>query len=142
MPQAISSFEVTGWDEEAYEERSHEPRLSRATVTKRYRGDLDGEGAAELLMCQADAADYDLGAGYVASEKVSGTLLGKRGGFVMQHGGLSGGGSDPHTFGSIVPGSGTGALKGITGQVMITRDDDGKHTLTMDFTLGERAAES
>ena len=130
--KAIAGFDVTRWDQEAYDEPADGPHLSRATVEKTFRGDLVATSTAEVLMCQADPADYLLGAGYIASERVTGILLGKEGSFVMQHGGLSGGGSEPHTFGRIVPGSGTGALAGLSGSVMITRDEEGTHTLTMD----------
>lgn len=131
--RATSSFEVTGWDQTPYGENTEPPLLSQATVLKTFTGDLEGESTAQLLMCQADAKDLTAGAGYVASEVVNGVLNGKTGSFVMQHGGLSSAGNN-RTYGHIVPGSGTGELSGLTGEVSIAADGD--HTINIDYELG------
>ena len=137
MPtRALSVFHVTGWEATPYDQDADDAHhLSRATVRKAFEGDLVGESTAELLMCQADPEDLAAGAGFVASEVVRGTLSGRSGTFVMQHGGLSGGGTAPHTFGNIVPGSGTGELEGITGTVTGDVAPDGTHTLALDYEL-------
>jgi hypothetical protein len=103
-------------------------------VRKTFRGGLEGESVAELLMCQADPSDLAAGAGYVASERFEGRVDGRAGSFVMQHGGLSGEGT-PRTFGHIVPGSGTGDLAGLRGAVEIAVDADGNHQLILDCEL-------
>ena len=127
---AVSSFDVTSWDETSTSEPAEGPRLARVTIRKVFRGDLDGESVAELLMCQTDPIED--GAGFVASEVVTGRLDGREGTFVMQHGGLMGGGEPPRTFGNIVPGSGTGALAGLLGTVEIAQSETGEHTITLD----------
>lgn len=71
------------------------------------------------------------GAGYVVSERFVGTLAGAAGSVVMHHGGLMGAGTAPTTFGSIVPGSGTGALTGLSGTVELGRSADGGHTAVL-----------
>lgn len=134
---AIAHFKITGWDETPYAEPEDGPRLAKVVVKKTLSGDFEGESTAELLMCQADPKDYLAGAGYVASEVLTGSLAGREGGFVIQHGGLSGGADEPYTFGNIVPGSGTGALAGIIGKVGIGQDDEGNHTLTLDYQFSE-----
>ncbi|HMB90373.1 MAG TPA: DUF3224 domain-containing protein [Rhodothermales bacterium] len=131
--RATANFDVTGWDETPYDEPTDGPRLARATVRKTFRGDLEGESTADLLMCQADPDDFLAGAGYVASEQVVGSLDGRSGTFVLQHGGVSGGNTEPRTFGHIVPGSGTDALAGLYGTAELSRTADGKHTLTLDY---------
>ena len=131
--RAVSSFDVTGWDQTPYGENAHPPLLSRATVSKKFVGDLEGESTAQLLMCQADAKDLSAGAGFVASEIVNGVLNGKSGTFVMQHGGLSGGEGANQTFGNIIPGSGGGDLQGITGKVKLAVDSEGKHTIEIEY---------
>lgn len=138
MPEsAKSSFNVTGWDPTPYEAGSPGgPALSRAVVRKQFSGDLSGESVADLLMCQADPKDFSAGAGYVASERVEGTLGGRKGTFVLQHWGVSGGGKPESTGGHVVPGSGTGELAGLSGSVEISVDEDGAHTLTMEYELG------
>ena len=85
MTRAIASFDVTGWDQSPHESEDGGPSFSKATVLKQFSGDLEGESKAELLMCQADVADLTAGAGYVASEVVTGSLAGHRGSFVLQH---------------------------------------------------------
>jgi hypothetical protein len=134
--RAIASFDVTAWDDAPYDEPADGPRLARATVRKAFRGDLEGESTAELLLCQSDPSGGAAGAGYVASERVVGRLGGRSGTFVLQHGGLSGGGEAPRTFGHVVPGSGTGGLAGLRGTAEISRDADGKHTLTLEYDFG------
>lgn len=80
------------------------------------------------------------GAGYVVSERVTGRLGNRQGSFVIQHGGLMGPGENPRTFGHVVPGSGTGELTGLGGEVEIDRTEDGKHTLALDYHFTEETA--
>ena len=127
-----ATFDVTGWDDAPYDEPADGPRLARVTVRRTFQGGLDGDSVAELLMCQGDAEDPAAGAGYVASEVVTGVLDGRAGSFVIQHGGVMGGGEAARTFGHVVPGSGRGELAGLGGAVEIARDDDGAHTITLD----------
>ncbi|MCB0717545.1 MAG: DUF3224 domain-containing protein [Bacteroidetes bacterium] len=135
--RALCPFDITDWDETPYRDSEPGPRLARTVVRKLFRGDLDGESSAEVLMCQADPSNLAAGAGYVASELVEGSLHGRRGSFVIQHGALAGPGIEPSTFGHIVPGSGSGELVGITGSAEIMRTSEGAHTLTLDYELGE-----
>ena len=88
-------------------------------------------------MCQADTSELAAGAGYVASEVVTGMLGGQNGSFVMHHWGISGGGGPQRTGGHIVPGSGTGDLAGLSGTIEMSVDADGAHTLAMDYELTE-----
>lgn len=133
--RAISSFDVIGWDQTPYEDQVEGPSLSRATVRKKFQGDLSGESTAELLMCQADLSDLSAGAGYVASERVVARLGDRTGTFVLQHWGLSGGGGPQRTSGHVVPGSGTGDLTGLSGDVEISVDADGAHTLILEYDI-------
>ncbi len=133
--KALCPFDITEWNENPYGDHTDGPQLARTLVKKLFRGDLDGESEAEVLMCQADKENLSAGAGYVASERVEGSLHGRRGSFVMQHGALAGPGQEPATFGSIVPGSGTGELIGISGSAEIGRTAEGAHTLTLDYDL-------
>lgn len=127
-----AEFDVTGWEPTPYGD-STGPALSRVSVRKSFTGGLEGKSSAELLMCQADPKDYSTGAGYVGSEQIDGKLAGKRGSFVIQHGGIMGPGVDEPTIsGNIVPGSGTGELAGIRGSVNITQSVDGQHRISLD----------
>ena len=133
--RATAAFDVIGWDQSPYRDGDAEgPCLSRATVRKSFQGDLVGESTAELLMCQADTTDLSAGAGYVASEMVVGQLAGRAGTFVMQHWGVSDR-DGRQTGGHVVPGSGTGELAALSGQVQIAVAADGAHTLILDYDL-------
>jgi hypothetical protein len=70
---------------------------------------------------------------YVAIEKVSGTLHGRTGSFVLQHSGTMTQGAPLLTI-TVVPDSGTGQLAGITGKMNITIAD-GKHSYDFEYTL-------
>jgi hypothetical protein len=117
--EITAEFEVTGWDQSVYDEPAEGPALARATVRKTFHGDMDGVSVAELLT--AGNAD---GRGYVASERFTGTITGRRGTVVYQHGGLDDGHA-PAAFGHLVPGSGTGELVGLAGEITFAHDESG-----------------
>lgn len=94
-------------------------------IRKIYRGALEGTGFAEVLTAQGSK-----GAGYVASELIQATLNGRRGTFVIQHGGLADG-EDHSTFGTVVPQSGTADLTGLSRHATEARR--GVLTLTYSF---------
>lgn len=131
----VAEFDVTGWDQTPYGAEGDGPSLGEALVLKSYRGELEGEGRARLLMCRADPASNSENAGYVASEQVTGRLAGREGTFVLQHWGVAEEGKPPRTAGHVVPGSGTGELTGLTGTMEISVAPDGTHTLALDFVL-------
>lgn len=135
MKQAVAHFDVTGWHEAPYDGEDGGVRLSRAEVTKTFRGALEGQSTAILLMCQANPDDLDAGGGFVASEKVTGQLDGLEGSFVIQHGGLAGADHERRTFGNVVPGTGTGELEGLSGTVELSIDAEGRHTLTLEYEV-------
>ena len=137
--KTVSSFEITGWDAVPDADEGEGPFLSEARVVKRYQGDLDGEGRVRLLMCRASADGPLENAGYIASEQVSGMLGGREGTFVLHHWGIAEAGAPPSTAGHVVPGSGTGELAGLSGTMEIHVDGDGKHTLTLDYEIGQAA---
>lgn len=132
---ARATFEVTGWDEEPYAETEGSPKLSQATVRKSFVGAISGSSEAQVLMCRSDADNLEAGGGYIASDVFSGSVDGKEGSFVFQHGGLMFPDGKTETFGTIVPGSGRGELAGISGTTTISVED-GVHTLTLDYNLG------
>lgn len=105
-----AKFEIVDWTEKPYDEPADGPKLVRITISKRYSGAIEGTGVAEVLAVQGSD-----GSGFVASERVVGSLDGRTGSFVIQHGGLADG-EQLSTFGTIVPHSGTGELTGITGR--------------------------
>jgi|HubBroStandDraft_1064217.scaffolds.fasta_scaffold00496_30 uncharacterized protein DUF3224 len=109
--------------------------LGRTTITKRFKGDLEGTSAVEMLGAMSDVQGS---AGYVAMDRVTGALRGRSGSFVLQHSGITSLRGVPTLTVSVVPDSGTGALKGIA-STMTIRIADGKHSYVFDYTLGDGA---
>jgi hypothetical protein len=72
-------------------------------------------------------------AGYVAMERVSGTLHGRQGTFSLQHSGTMTRGV-PQLSVTVVPDSGTGQLVGIAGSMHI-KIVDGKHFYEFEYTI-------
>jgi hypothetical protein len=105
-------------------------RLGRLSIDKTFQGDLAGTGKGEMLTA---ATEVQSSAVYVAIERVSGTLHGKRGTFVAHHVGIMNRGSQQLAI-SVVPDSGTEELTGISGTMTISIAD-GKHVYDFDYTL-------
>jgi len=107
-----------------------DPSLGRFTAEKQWQGDLVGTSKGQMLT----GGDVSTGsAGYVAIEKVSGTLKGRKGTFVLQHSGTMTRGEGQLTI-TVVPDSGTGELQGLTGKMTI-KIENGKHFYEFDYTL-------
>jgi hypothetical protein len=109
--RASATFQVVKWEEKPYHEAAEEPKLTRATVTKTFTGDLEGSTALEYLMMHRP----DGSASFVGLERVEGKLAGKAGTFVLEHRGTYEEGT-ARAICRVLPGSGTGALAGLTGE--------------------------
>ena len=109
--RATATFQVKSWDEKPYNEIDEGPKLTRTSVTKSFRGDIEGEGTLEYLMIHRD----DGSASFVGLERVVGRVGDRSGSFVLQHSGTFEGGTAKATW-FVVPGSGTGDLRGLRGE--------------------------
>ena len=106
--------------------------LGRFSIDKEIHGDLEATTKGEMYT----GGDFKTGAaGYVAIEMVTGTLAGKHGAFALQHMATMDV-NGPKMQVVVVPGSGTGDLKGIAGTFTIVIAD-GKHSYDMDYSLPE-----
>lgn len=130
--RAIATFTILGWEETVYDEPAEGAKLSRATVRKTFEGDLVGESATELLMSQASDMS---GRGYVALERITGRLGERSGSFDVQHC-ASQGGPAPRAIWFVVPGSGTGELRGLYGDALLQHDENGA-TFILDYDFDE-----
>lgn len=106
------------------------PVLGRMSLDKQYHGDLQAGSVGEML---SFVSPVEGSAGYVALERVDGTLHGRAGTFVLQHSGLMDRGARSLAI-HVVPDSGTGALHGLSGtmDIIIT---EGKHAYEFHYTL-------
>jgi hypothetical protein len=127
---AAGSFEVTATPQTPYD-TADGISLGRMTIRKVFHGPLEATSVVEMLSAMTSVPGS---AGYVAIERVVGTLDGLAGGFVLQHTGTMNRGQARLTV-SIVPDSGTGALKSIEGTMHIDVAE-GKHSYTFDYSLG------
>ncbi len=109
-----------------------EASIGRMKLDKQFHGDLEASSKGQML---AAGTEVKGSAGYVAMERVSGTLHGREGTFILQHLGTMTRGT-PQMAVSVVPDSGTGELAGIAGTMAI-RIDDGKHFYELAYTLPE-----
>ena len=104
--------------------------LARYSADKQIHGDLEASSKGEMLSGGDATAGF---AGYVAIEMVTGTLHGKRGSFALQQmGSMDQDGQRLSVI--VVPGSGTGDLKGIAGTFDI-KVEGGKHSYSLEYSL-------
>lgn len=104
--------------------------ISRYSLEKQIHGDIEGTSKGEMM----GVGDPKSGsAGYVAVELITGTLSGKHGSFALQHSSSMDAGAQSMNI-KVVPGSGTGELKGISGTFTI-RIEKGQHFYDFDYTL-------
>ncbi len=129
MPaHATGSFDVKVTPQD---DKSEDPLLGRMSLDKQYHGDLEATGKGQMLT--AGSAVKGSGA-YVAIEKVSGSLQGRTGSFVLQHTGTMTQNTPQLTI-TVVPDSGTGQLAGIAGKMTIVIATGGKHSYDLEYTL-------
>jgi len=110
--------------------KTEDNSLGRMLLEKQFHGDLEASSKGEMLTAGSVAKGSG---GYVAIEKVSGTLNGKTGTFILQHDATMDHGT-PHLNIVVVPDSGTGELAGITGTLNIIIES-GKHSYDFAYSL-------
>jgi Protein of unknown function (DUF3224) len=107
------------------------------TLSKTFTGAIEGSSTVEMLYTRTPGENGSYaGAGYVALERISGSVDGRRGSFALLHISTVVENEPPLSRYPISPGSGTGDLAGMSGVGLITIDDDGTHTLHLDYELG------
>ena len=107
-----------------------DPSVGRMSIDKVYHGDLEATSKGQML---STITEVKGSAGYVAIERVTGTLQGHTGSFSLQHNATMNRGV-PELNVIVIPDSGTGQLVGLTGKLNIIITD-GKHSYEFDYTL-------
>ncbi len=129
MQHAKGEFEVQITPREL-DGPTEDPGLSRLAIVKQLRGDLVGTGHGQML---ASGGPPNPSGAYVAIERISGSLKGKQGSFVLMHRGtMDASGSE--ILVTVVPDSGTGDLTGIRGTFKILVEE-GKHLYDFEYAL-------
>lgn len=127
--RATGTFEVKVTPVPA-EENVGDVTIGRLALDKQFSGALTASSKGQMLGFQGEPAGTG---GYVAMERVNGTLDGKKGSFHLQHIGTMGDGKFEMNV-SVVPGSGTGELAGIAGKMTIVIED-GTHSYVLEYSL-------
>lgn len=127
---ASGTFEVKLNPQKPDNKEAESANLVRMSIDKQFHGELEATGKGEMLSAVTDVKGS---AGYVAIERVSGTLRGRSGTFVLQHSGTMTRGAAQMSV-TVVPDSGTGQLAGLAGKMTI-EITDGKHSYEFDYTL-------
>lgn len=129
--RASGTFEVK-LNPQAMGDSSEGALLGKMSIDKQFHGDLEGTSKGEMLTAGTSVKGS---AGYVAIERVSGTLHGRSGTFILQHSGTMTRGA-PQLIITVVPDSGTGQLVGLAGKMGINIAD-GKHSYEFEYTLAD-----
>lgn len=128
--QASGTFEVKLTPQAPASDAPPDPTRSRLAIHKHFHGGLEAESRGEMLT-GGDPAKGS--AGYVAIECVTGALDGRRGSFLLQHSGTMHAGKAWSTV-SVIPGSGTEQLEGISGSMAI-EISAGQHSYKLEYDL-------
>ncbi len=103
--------------------------IGRMSIDKQFHGDLEATSKGEMLA----SSESNGSAAYVALERVTGTVSGRSGSFVLMHNGTMTRDVQELSV-SVVPGSATGQLEGLAGKMTINIVDK-KHLYEFEYTL-------
>ena len=131
MNRATGTFDVK-LNPQKLADSAADTALGRMSIDKQFHGDLEAVSKGEMLSAGTSVKGS---AGYVAIERVSGTLHGRNGTFVLQHSGIMTHGAAQLSV-TVVPDSGTGQLAGLVGEMTINIVD-GKHFYDFEYTITE-----
>ena len=129
--RAEGTFTVASWAEDTYQELDGKGKLTRATVSYRLSGDIEGDATWAALMFYRE----DGTAEYTGLQHVTGQIAGRAGTCVMVADGSYAGGEARGTW-RVIPGSGTGALAGLRGSGTSVATSEPPGTFTLDYELG------
>jgi hypothetical protein len=131
MPQVSGPFEVKVIPQKPDNPPAESANIGRMSLDKQFHGALEATSKGEMLGVMSEAKGSG---GYVAMERVTGTLEGRSGSFALQHfGTMQSGGTQLKI--SVVPDSGTGDLAGIKGTMNIRIEAGGKHFYEFDYVV-------
>ena len=128
---ANARFAIKSWDEKPYSEGQDLPKLTRAAVSEDVHRRYRGRGHVEYLMMYRS----DGSATFVGLERVVGHVAGKAGSFVLQRAGVFENGVAKETY-FVVPGSGTGELRGLSGEGTSAVGHGTEYPIALNYEFG------
>jgi hypothetical protein len=127
--RATGTFEVKLTPQD---DKSGDASMARMTFAKQWQGEVEGTSTGQMLT----GGDVKTGsAGYVAMEKFRGSVKGRKGTLIFQHSATMTTGKADLTI-TIVPGSATEELKGMSGKVTI-KVENGKHFYDFEYSFAQ-----
>ncbi|WP_328603241.1 DUF3224 domain-containing protein [Amycolatopsis sp. NBC_00345] len=121
---AVATFDLDKWDPQAQDEAGG-TEFARVAITKTFTGAIEGTSTVEML-----TATNATSRAYVAFERLSVSVDGRKGTFVLRHAA-----GDEGLSLVVLAGSGSGELAGLSGTAAITQDGAGHHTFTLSYDL-------
>ncbi|MEO7433627.1 MAG: DUF3224 domain-containing protein [Dokdonella sp.] len=128
---AKGPFDVKVLPQKADNPPAEKSGVGRMSLDKQFHGALEATSQGEMLGWRNEAGDSG---GYVAIERVTGTLDGRSGSFALQHSSTMHGGAQQQHI-QVIPGSATGELDGLSGTMMIVIAAGGKHAYDFTYSL-------
>jgi hypothetical protein len=129
MPRATGTFDVS-LKPLSMDNDPGTQLLGRMSIDKQFRGDVEATSKGQML---TGGTIIKNSAGYVAIERVTGSVKGRKGSFILQHNGTMNRG-EPSLVITVVPDSGTEQLEGLKGSMKIDIDA-GKHSYELEYVL-------
>ena len=131
MPNAPGTFEITDMSEDAYREFESGTKLTRAKGTQRFRGDIEGEGSVEWLMCYSP----DGTARFLGLQEISGSIGDQTGSFVIEASGDHDGKRSKGTW-TVLAGSGSGDFEELRGEGGFEAPSGPEASYHLEYELG------
>jgi hypothetical protein len=116
---------------QAAEDMVGDPSIGRMSLDKEFLGDLQAVSKGQMLALRTGVEGS---AGYVAIERVTGSLGGRKGSFALQHYGIMKRGV-PELILTVIPDSGTDELDGLDGKMRIIIAS-GAHSYEFEYSIG------
>lgn len=118
-------IEIKSWDEEAFDEGDGVAKLTKASVTKEYSGDITGRSVTESVMAYEPSG----AATFLGIERITGTVGARTGTLVISHTGTY---ADGIAKAALAVLSGTDGLTDATGTGEFIADPKPSLTLSLD----------
>jgi hypothetical protein len=127
--RATGTFKIQGWDEKPYAEIEGGRKLTQASVSQAFAGDVEGEGTVEWLMCYRPDETAD----FVGLQRIVGQIGDRSGSFVLLQTEGTFDGKEAKGQLSVVPGSGTGDLEGLRGSGEFSAPLGGEPSISLEY---------
>ncbi len=128
--RASGHIEVRTYEPKPFDEQPDAPSLVEIQVAETFTGDIQGDGKVRFIQ----AARADGSASFVGIERVRGSIHGKQGSFLLQDSGTVAGNEVKGEW-FVVPGSGTGELRGLPGKGGFTAQLGQHASIWLDYSL-------